>query len=593
MGPEVKNLQFADDLVVYRSGSNLKNISDILNKSLEGLHKYFTYLNLDINAPKSKVVVFGKISNGTPSIFYNKVSIPVVSEVKFLGVIFTHNMSWKKYVDLISSRANKAHNVLKTLCRTSWGADPKMLLLLYKSLIRSHFEYAFLCFAGDSKSVNNLDKIQNKNLRLITGAFKSTPINVMQVECKLPPLSIRFSYLKERFLLKLYSKKNNYLFANLSHFPSILTRNTLYILQGFSEFVNFLETLQIQRSILLPCYQGDFHSKFPAINIIIDNKLSSKEDVSSKFSEYSGCRFLYTDGSKTDCAVSFAFFDSLLNLGTGYKINANTSIFTAEALAILAALKHIKHKNHGCCEWVIVSDSMSVLENLKNNRYNANTNYLIPLIKQFWLHLYTGGINVRFMWVPSHVGVVGNERADLLARSITNNSDIIPDSSSLLSVSVPWTDIVSLLKKRSIGIWKKHWNYTIQIENKGLWYATYNVPIGKTPWFCKSSTYINRKFYSTILRLRFGHCRLNFHLFRLKLVQSPHCDYCSTQTEQSLSHIFFECTSFGIQRLVLMDELIETYGSSEAVPRSIQSLLVNTTIYLPLYKYIVSTVGQI
>ena len=35
LGPEVKNLQFADDLVVYRSGSNLTNITDILNKSLD------------------------------------------------------------------------------------------------------------------------------------------------------------------------------------------------------------------------------------------------------------------------------------------------------------------------------------------------------------------------------------------------------------------------------------------------------------------------------------------------------------------------------------------------------------------------------
>ncbi|KAL0861624.1 hypothetical protein ABMA27_002064 [Loxostege sticticalis] len=319
------------------------------------------------------------------------------------------------------------------------------------------------------------------------------------------------------------------------------------------------------------------------MNIIIDHNLSSKEDVYCKLSEFTDYRFLYTDGSKTESAVSFAIFDRLLNSGIGYKINSNTSIFTAEAVAILAALKHIKLKNNGHHKWLIVSDSMSVLESMRNNKFNANTNYLISLIKESWLDLLTiHNVKVKFMWVPSHVGVLGNERADFLARAITNSSATVPDS-----------NIVTLLKKRSIDIWKRHWNYKVQIENKGLWYATYNVPIGTFPWFCKSSSYFNRKFYTTILRLRFGHCRLNYHLFRLKIVHSPYCDHCNSQVEQSLSHIFFHCSSFGIQRLVLMDELIEIYGSSNLVPRSIQDLLVNSLTYVPLYKFIHNSVGQI
>lgn len=592
LGSKVKNLQFADDLVVYLCGKNFKNMTQSLNKALEGLCTYFSYLNLDINALKSKLVVFSRTSNSCPSVYYNQVSIPIFHEAKFLGVTFTHNLAWKKYVELISSRANRVFNVLKSLCRTSWGADPKILLLLYKSLIRSHFEYGFLCFAGDRRLVDILDKIQNKSLRLITGAFKSTPINAMQVECKLPPLSIRFSYLKERFLLKLYSQNNNHLFSNLKQSCTSSICNLAYILQGFPQYVNFLQTLQIHKSSILPCYQGDFDSKFPAIDIIIDRNLSTKEDVYSKFHELTDHRFVYADGSKAESAVSFAIFDELLNSGTGYKINSNTSIFTAEAVAILAALKHIRHTNDRCCQWVIVSDSMSVLENLKNNRLNANTNYFISIIKESWLHLSHHNIKVLFMWVPSHVGVMGNERVDFLARAITNSDDV-PDSSSFLNISVPCTDIVPLLKKRSTDIWKRHWNHTVQIENKGMWYAVYNIPIGTMPWFCKTNTYMNRKFYSTILRLRFGHCRLNYHLSRLKIVHSPLCDHCNSQAEQSLAHIFFECSSFGIQRLVLMDELIEIYGSPDLVPRSIQALLVNSSTYLPLFNFINSTVGQI
>ncbi|KAH9638602.1 hypothetical protein HF086_003847 [Spodoptera exigua] len=187
LASDVKSLQFADDLVVYASGKDMVNVANILNKSLKGLNTYFSYLNLDVNALKSKLVVFGKKNKVLPCIYYNKVQIPFALEAKFLGVTFTHNLSWNKYIELICGRANRAFNVLKSLCRTSWGADPKILLILYKSLIRSHFEYGFLCFAADSRLVDKLEKIQNKSMRLITGGFKSTPINSMQVECNLPP----------------------------------------------------------------------------------------------------------------------------------------------------------------------------------------------------------------------------------------------------------------------------------------------------------------------------------------------------------------------------------------------------------------------
>jgi hypothetical protein len=197
------------------------------------------------------------------------------------------------------------------------------------------------------------------------------------------------------------------------------------------------------------------------------------------------------------------------------------------------------------------------------------------------------------MWVPSHVGVSGNESADFLARAVTNFSNLIPDSSSQLNISIPCSDVITLLKKRSIDIWKRHWNCSVQLENKGLWYAPFNVSIGTTPWFCKGSNITNRKFYSTILRLRFGHCRLNYHLYRLKMVDSPHCNYCYSVAEQSLSHVFFDCPSFGTQRLVLKGGLAKIYGSWDLVPRSIHDLLINVSTYSHLYKFVVTTVGQL
>lgn len=72
-------------------------------------------------------------------------------------------------------------------------------------MISSHFEYVFLCYAADNKLMDVIEKIQNKCMRLITGAFRTNPIVSLQVQCNLPPGTIRLAYLKERFILKLYS----------------------------------------------------------------------------------------------------------------------------------------------------------------------------------------------------------------------------------------------------------------------------------------------------------------------------------------------------------------------------------------------------
>lgn len=590
LGPNVKNLQFADDLVVYSSSKSLQDTVNQINNALKNLQKFFSYLNLNINPTKSNVVVFGKKCS-IPRVLYNDTIIPISLEKKFLGVIMTYNLSWKKYIDYITTKANKAYNILKSLAGTYWGADPKVLLLLYKSLIRSHFEYGFLCFAHNNKLVDILNKIQNKCMRLITGAFKSTPVSAMQIECNLAPISIRFNYLKERLLLKLFSMPQNHPFITTLQNSLHLVHKPLYIMENLTECIELFKKLHIQTSSILPCFEGSFESKFPNMDILIDKKFSCKEEVHDELNNNWGSHCcIFTDGSKNDDGVSFAIFDSSLNKGVGYRLNKNSSVFTAEAVAILAALKHIKYKNRGFKKWLLVSDSMSVLSNLKNNKIDTSVNYIIYQIKEIWSTLYNiDNIMVSFMWVPSHKGVLGNEKADYLAKIINTSSLKTKVFDDIL---LPYSDATTTLKQRMRQKWDSYYNHIIQTENKGLWYDAHKIKTNSSPWFCQNHVYLDRKFYTVIFRLRFGHTKLNSHLHRLKMVNSDVCSHCNMH-EESISHIIFDCPSFGIQRLVLLDELIEIYGSPNLVPRLISDLLVNKCTYMSLYKFILNTIGEL
>ena len=98
-------------------------------------------------------------------------------------------------------------------------------------------------------------------------------------------------------------------------------------------------------------------------------------------------------------------------------IDDDTTIFTAEAFAIMKSLEYVKHKNFN--RVVILSDSLSVLLALKklydpNNLKRIHPHILI--IKQLIYSLKTNGIEIQIVWVKAHVGILYNEQVDILAK---------------------------------------------------------------------------------------------------------------------------------------------------------------------------------
>lgn len=585
LGPRVTNLQFADDLVIYTSNLDIHSTQVILNTALSRLQYHFNYLNLDISVEKSKVIVFGG-SESDPDIYYNNNALPVVSEVKFLGVIFTNNLSWYKYVNHLLGKANKAFNFIKSL---SIAADPKILLMLYKSLVRSHFEYGFLCFGSDQQLVRKLEVLQNHNLRCITGAMITTPINSLQIECNIPPVNIRFQFLKSKYILKLLSFENHPLMKKLLFYNRIYnpsnSNNVPFILHDFSNLISIDQQYQIQKcKDKWPCYSGSYNSKFWPMNIYINHEIKSKEEVYHLIAKFPRHRCIFTDGSKKNKKVSMAIYLPHLAVGHGVRLPDDMTIFTAESLAIVSALQYIIEENHGHSTWLIVTDSMSVLMALQNPKLDANTSYIIYQIRILYAELCSRQFEISLIWTPSHIGVAGNENADHLAKTIVDvDDDIVPTK----NVAIPSSDLICNLNEKQLHIWRENWQDTLKI--KGKWYEKINRSVGSAPWFTRSVFPKGRKFYVTLNRLRLGHGKFNAHLARMNRMTSPICTSCDIGSDQTLDHIFFVCPAYAMQRILLIDELLEEYKTPASIPRDTQALLENYRIYTALYRFIDKT----
>ncbi|GFX00621.1 RNase H domain-containing protein [Trichonephila clavipes] len=169
-----------------------------------------------------------------------------------------------------------------------------------------------------------------------------------------------------------------------------------------------------------------------------------------------GTRFCYTDGSKIDGRVGFAFVvfrSGVESENFQFRIRDECTVFVAELLCLNFAVKWITEQNSVISEYLICTDSLSSLDSLKC--ISSSNNIIVEIQKQL-KSLRDKNISIDFAFVRGHTGVLGNERADWLAKAATKRKIDI-------DVNIP----KSFYKKITNEIMMKSWNQEYLISNKG------------------------------------------------------------------------------------------------------------------------------
>ena len=125
-----------------------------------------------------------------------------MEETKFLGVIFDRRLSFVPLLKYVKKKALMALNILKVIGNTEWGADRKVLLRLYRSLIRSKLDYGCIVYGSYCQM---LDPIHNQGLRLLLGAFRTSPVESLYVDAHEPCLGARRARLSLQYATKIKS----------------------------------------------------------------------------------------------------------------------------------------------------------------------------------------------------------------------------------------------------------------------------------------------------------------------------------------------------------------------------------------------------
>jgi len=203
----------------------------------------------------------------------------------------------------------------------------------------------------------------------------------------------------------------------------------------------------------------------------VANKQEARRRVQAFLDLQSSSIAIFTDGAhhedsdRTACAV----FSPALGVEQAWRLRPGSSIFTAEVLAIKKALDLVYEKDEETSDVLVCIDSQAAIRALSSPSPEPEESVWTTL--NTIRNLKSSGTRVTLVWIPSHVGIPGNERADKLASDACQDPNV-----AVLSLPLSSTEQFSLYKKE----WKD--DLIKLLKRKERMAVSFRESPGRVPW---------------------------------------------------------------------------------------------------------------
>lgn len=248
---------------------------------------------------------------------------------------------------------------------------------------------------------------------------------------------------------------------------------------------------------------------------------------------------IYSDASAISkgkgIGVGVAFYKGASQIAQKQvNIGYNQLVYNGELEGITLGLEKAIDLVEDCLEVRVYADNQAAILRLKTASDNLEQEWQLRCIKAA-KKLKKKGLTPTIYWVPGHQDVIGNEKADALAKEATK----LDSSSSRTSLAVIGTRIKQLGEREWLSYLEQYRRKAIAL-NPTTYAARYK---WKTRKQIATPPTTSREASSTFFQLKLGHGYLRDFLFKRGKVDSKVC-LCNYRATQDAAYILLSCALY-------------------------------------------------
>ncbi|KAK9443888.1 uncharacterized protein VB005_02413 [Metarhizium brunneum] len=343
-------------------------------------------------------------------------------------------LRWKPHIDEIRRKVTKTISALCSLGGSTWGLTFQDMRKIYKGVVVPQIMYACSAWSNanwrtrnmpyTNKTLVNLQSLQTRAARLISGAFKATSTPALDIETHLLPIEHQIWKHNIECLGRIGLGEQDLREEEPQHgangqrirktrmSPRKAIQKAIQDEQGFN-----IKRLEVITPHVVPPWWTSPKT------FIEESAEKAQERHQYSIDNEPSAIHIYTDGSGINGHVgAAAVCTTTSQIKSAYMgDDAVSTVYAGELQGISLALQIAQEdRNRGNIrnKVLIYTDNQAAIRSVAMPRGKSGS-YLLHNITRRAQELREQGLTVEIRWIPAHTGIYGNEAADKAAKEAT------------------------------------------------------------------------------------------------------------------------------------------------------------------------------
>jgi Reverse transcriptase (RNA-dependent DNA polymerase) len=211
---------YINDRAIFACGKKWKDVENTMQSSYTICVEWLTWAGLNIEPEKTELLFFRKQKKGLAPPNYIHLPLPAANtyyrvqannKLCYLSFFFDSRLTWSYHIEVMCNQACATIKVLQLLGNSVRGLKHTKWRLVYNAICLPVLTYSCrLWYTGKQQGlVKQLQTVQNKAVRVIAGAFCTTPCEPLHQLLTILPMDIRLEMLTQNTALRLYRVAGN------------------------------------------------------------------------------------------------------------------------------------------------------------------------------------------------------------------------------------------------------------------------------------------------------------------------------------------------------------------------------------------------